>query len=288
MNYHISFILPIYNVEAYLADAIESILKQTVSKEIILVDDGSTDSSLTIALTYAKQYPFISVIHSQNKGVSAARNAGLRLAQGEYVIFLDPDDILHDNIHLELIYQFAQRNNINVLKGQYQKQIGDKIYNCLPVSKDFSQHDAIALPLETFFAKSLPDDWFIHISCFLLKRSYLINEKLQFDESLRFSEDTLFNVVLFSSQNTIVEVPYIFFVYRVRENSAMTRAINLERLNSQKQMIEQLIHRLNTNTLYAAQIRSVIALNCSHFMQTIAQAPEYHYLITSEIAAFTH
>lgn len=54
MNYHISFILPIYNVEAYLADAIESILKQTVSKEIILVDDGSTDSSLTIALTYAK------------------------------------------------------------------------------------------------------------------------------------------------------------------------------------------------------------------------------------------
>lgn len=76
MNYHISFILPIYNVEAYLADAIESILKQTVSKEIILVDDGSTDSSLTIALTYAKQYPFISVIHSQNKGVSAAAMPG--------------------------------------------------------------------------------------------------------------------------------------------------------------------------------------------------------------------
>jgi hypothetical protein len=121
-KFAISFILPIYNVELYLTEAIESILKQEISKEIILVDDGSTDSSLAISLDYANKYPFIYVIHSQNKGVSAARNAGLKLARGEYVMFLDPDDFLHPDIQLNSFYQFAVENNINVIKGQYQKK----------------------------------------------------------------------------------------------------------------------------------------------------------------------
>ena len=286
-KFAISFILPIYNVELYLAEAIESILKQEISKEIILVDDGSTDSSLVISLDYANKYPFIYVIHSQNKGVSAARNAGLKLARGEYVMFLDPDDFLHPGIQLNSFYQFAVENNINVIKGQYQKRIGENLYTCLPIHKDLTHSEAVLLPLNTFFEKSLPNDWFMPNACFLLNRTYLYQENLWFNESLQFGEDTLFNVDLLSSQNKIAEVPYIFFVYRKRENSAMTKPITLERLDSQKRMIEILMQRLTKNNPYIEQLKKVIVLNCEHFMHSIENNPQFFDLITAEIKSFS-
>lgn len=85
----ISFIIPIYNTAIYLSECIESILTQRVELEIILVDDGSTDDSLTICLNYVKKYSFITLVHSQNKGQSAARNKAINLAQGKYIYLIE-------------------------------------------------------------------------------------------------------------------------------------------------------------------------------------------------------
>ena len=100
----ISVVIPSYNSIKYLTQCVGSVLSQTFRDfEIILVDDGSIDGSEKLCDEYAAKYPFIRVIHQENAGASAARNAGLREAQGEYIHFIDADDMLSgDHVYSEL------------------------------------------------------------------------------------------------------------------------------------------------------------------------------------------
>ena len=94
-----SIIVPVYNVEKYLKNAIESVLQQAYSNfELILVDDGSTDNCPEIIDEYASKDNRLISIHQKNSGLSAARNSGLRVARGEYIVFLDSDDMLNVDI----------------------------------------------------------------------------------------------------------------------------------------------------------------------------------------------
>lgn len=103
MDEKISVIIPVYNVEKYLCECLDSVLAQTYTNlEIVLVDDGSTDSSGTICDKYAGKDSRIHVIHQKNGGLSAARNAGLNMAKGEYIAFVDADDLIHPQF-LELM-----------------------------------------------------------------------------------------------------------------------------------------------------------------------------------------
>ena len=88
-----SLIIPVYQVKEYIVECLESIFCQIPAEvQVILVDDGSTDGSGEICDEYARKYPQIEVIHQENKGVAAARNAGLAAAKGEYLLWVDPDD----------------------------------------------------------------------------------------------------------------------------------------------------------------------------------------------------
>ena len=94
-KYKASIIIPIYNAEAYLERLLECIFKQTYDLnkiQVIMVDDGSTDNSLTECVKYQDLLPVIDIVHQENSGVSTARNTGLRKAEGEYIFFLDSDD----------------------------------------------------------------------------------------------------------------------------------------------------------------------------------------------------
>ena len=91
-----SVVMPVYNVEKYLRNSIQSILNQTISDyELIFVDDGSPDNCPKICDEYAAQYPQVRVVHQKNVGLSSARNAGFAIAKGEFVYFPDSDDIIH-------------------------------------------------------------------------------------------------------------------------------------------------------------------------------------------------
>ena len=95
----VSIIIPVYNVEGYLIKCIQSIVKQTYSNiEIILINDGSTDESGSICKKMEEIYYNIKVINQNNKGVSAARNAGLKESVGDYIMFVDPDDWCEPNM----------------------------------------------------------------------------------------------------------------------------------------------------------------------------------------------
>lgn len=111
----ISVIIPIYNIEDLLEQCIDSVVSQLYEdKEIILVDDGSTDSSPMICDNYAKRYEFVKVIHKENGGVSAARNEGIRLATGDYIMFLDSDDYWNDRAALQKIMKHLGEQQCDV------------------------------------------------------------------------------------------------------------------------------------------------------------------------------
>ena len=125
-----SIIVPIYNVERYLEQCIESVLAQDYQNyELILVDDGSPDNSIDICTKYAKQYSNIVFIHKINGGLSDARNAGIKLARGEYLMFLDSDDYWEGTTILSDLEKIITENNPDVIFNYLKSVYPDKILN---------------------------------------------------------------------------------------------------------------------------------------------------------------
>lgn len=116
----LSIIIPVYNVETYLAKCLDSILVgNAFTGQVICVNDGSTDGSAAILEEYARKYPNIEIITQSNAGLSAARNAGIKAAKGDYVMFLDSDDYWEPNVLNGLLEQI-ERDNLDVLRFKYQ------------------------------------------------------------------------------------------------------------------------------------------------------------------------
>ncbi|HEC1763097.1 TPA: glycosyltransferase [Campylobacter jejuni] len=129
----VSVIVPIYNVEKYLRQCLDSIVNQTLQEiEIILIDDGSIDSSGSICDEYAAMDSRIVLIHKENAGLGAAYNTGLEIAKGEYIGFVESDDWIEPNMYEEL-YKKAKETNVDVCIGNfyYHSDIGDRIYQQL-------------------------------------------------------------------------------------------------------------------------------------------------------------
>lgn len=126
MNELISVIVPIYNVQDYLRRCLNSILGQTYCNlEILLIDDGSTDESGSIADEYAVRDSRVRVVHTENKGLSAARNYGIRWAKGTYLAFIDSDDYVLDNF-LERLYDLNQKYNAQISVCDYVRNKKNK------------------------------------------------------------------------------------------------------------------------------------------------------------------
>ena len=121
MNELISIIIPIYNVEKYLHCCINSVIRQTYKNlEIILIDDGSPDNCGKICDEYAKKDNRIKVIHKENGGLSSARNAGLDIAKGEYISFVDSDDYVAENF-IEKLYKLCKENDADIAECDFYR-----------------------------------------------------------------------------------------------------------------------------------------------------------------------
>lgn len=119
----ISVIVPVYMVEEYLQDCVDSILKQTYQNfELILVDDGTPDSSGRMCDEYAEKDSRVKVIHKDNGGLSDARNAGIEVATGKYITFIDSDDVVASN-YLEIMYQLAQNYQAELVQGKLTRNL---------------------------------------------------------------------------------------------------------------------------------------------------------------------
>ena len=129
MEVKYSFIVPVYNVEKYISKCIDSLLAQTYRLfEIVIVDDGSPDASGNIADSYQSKYPgIVKVIHQKNTGQGGARNHGIDLAQGEYILFVDGDDFVVPNM-LEIIDTYTGKYNNDLLFFQWETIEEKKFY----------------------------------------------------------------------------------------------------------------------------------------------------------------
>lgn len=134
----ISVIIPVYNVSRYLSRCINSVRTQAHVKEILLIDDGSTDDSGILCDAYAAMEPLVKVLHKENGGLSSARNAGLDLAQGEYVAFVDSDDFLEPGAYKKLL-SCAQRHEADLVCAGRSDLIGgtgDKTLGLCPKAEE--------------------------------------------------------------------------------------------------------------------------------------------------------
>lgn len=116
----VSVIIPIYNMERYLRECLDSVLAQTLKEiEIICIDDGSADRSHEILLDYSRRYTNVILIRQENQGAGPAKNRGLACAKGKYICFMDPDDYYAQDQALELLYMKAEKNGVSVCGGDF-------------------------------------------------------------------------------------------------------------------------------------------------------------------------
>lgn len=198
-NVKISVVMPIYNAYDYLKPAIDGVLNQTLADiELICVDDGSTDNSLSILKEYQKLDERVRIISENNAGPSIARNKGLARARGKYVIFLDADDF-YDYSLLEKLYNLAEENTLDIAICKFD------IYNNRKAKFEDnirSDHGEIFNETDIVSKNDYPD---VILSCTtgyvwnkLFRREFLVEKELVFDSDLRVFEDTHFVVTAFS------------------------------------------------------------------------------------------
>lgn len=206
----VSVIIPIYNVERYLNKCITSVLDQTLKDiEIVLVNDGSTDGSYKIIEEYENKYKNIKVINKENGGLSSARNAGLEIAEGKYITFLDSDDYIM-NDYLENLYVSAEKNNSDMaVCGQYKV---DRVGNVL---------SEITYPVEIEGNCVLRK---MNIAGKLYRNEYLQRHNIRFGVG-KIYEDNPFNFVALFLAKNIVFLQYAGYCQVVREGSITAKKI---------------------------------------------------------------
>ena len=215
---YFSIIVPVYNVEKYLSECIDSILCQTFTDfELILVDDGSKDESGKICDQYAEKDNRIKVIHKENGGQSSARNCGVEESSGKYIVFLDSDDFISEDTFLQEIKDKSADNDV-VVYG-YRKYYDDNRVKEVP-------QPTVTTTEKNEFSRQLVVGDAFYCSCWSksIKASLLKDNNIFFDESLRCEDmDWYYSVVLVAEEYDVINKPFVN--YRQRENS-VTSAFN--------------------------------------------------------------
>ena len=210
----LSVIVPVYKVEAYLPACIDSILSQTARDlELILIDDGSPDNCGRICDEYAARDPRVLVIHQENRGVSAARNAGLRAASGDFIGFVDPDDWIMPEMLAALLEAAREKDaQIAVCGFTFCDEKGDPLYTqAVPEGS----YDREALLLSIY---GMPNRLHGSMCNKLFSRGLL--DGLWFDESVTIGEDWLMLYECYCRTDRAVTVPECFYYVRGRSGSA--------------------------------------------------------------------
>lgn len=220
----ISIVVPVYNVEKYLHECLDSIIAQTYKDiEVILVDDGSTDHSGRICDDYADKYENFQVIHKENAGLGMARNTGLGYVHGEYVMFLDSDDYLDKKL-IEILLNAAQENHADVCKSGFKRITDDKkIVGKVQYNNELFSGDEVKTEFLSRMLGSRPDKKDSIEMCVwgaIYKTSYIKEYNLQFpSERVLISEDLVFNIDYMQYAVKVCILSYTGYFYRVNIDS---------------------------------------------------------------------
>lgn len=197
----VSVIVPVYNVEKYIGKCLDSLVNQTLEDiEIIVVNDGSTDSSKYIVEQYKEKYDNIKYYEKENGGLSDARNYGLQFAKGKYIAFLDSDDYVAPNLYKKM-YEKAKKEDSDMVECNFYWVYGKK------TKKDIGQKYK---GKKQMFEKARVVAWNK-----LYKKEVLDNAKVQFPKGLRYEDvEFFYKLIPYIERVSFVKEPLIYYVQR--------------------------------------------------------------------------
>ena len=229
-NVRISVIIPVYNAADSIRNTVDELMRQDFpSFEVVLVDDGSTDGSSLVCDDLASVYEGVRVIHKPNGGVSSARNVGLDAASGEYVMFLDADDVLKPDTLKKMAALDA-----DMVMGGFEKVVDSEVIevNMPFLLKKYEGADEICRFLDDNIGEK--DSFLLNSSCFKLYRRELIEANShRFDESLRYGEDKIFVFGFLRyivSAATLPESVYEYHIHKESLSSDVTSDSHLSQI----------------------------------------------------------
>lgn len=222
----LSIIIPVYNVESFISETLGSILRQTLKDtEVICVDDGSDDSSLNIVIGLTKDDNRVTVCSTRNYGPSSARNIGIDLAKGEYLYFIDSDDILAEDA-LEKLYGRCISENLDVLLFEADV-FADRDYSGT-YSFNYHRHckyENVYTGKEIFSLMRSNRDYFQSPCLYIFKKSLLIDNNIRFINGI-VHEDNAFSFLLLMNAKRTSAINESLYYRRVRNDSIMTKNIS--------------------------------------------------------------
>lgn len=230
-DYKISVIIPVYNVEDYLTECVDSILNQTYKNyEILLIDDGSTDKSPQICDTYSEKNNKIRVIHTRNRGLSAARNLGTEKAQGEYIFYLDSDDYVENNV-LERMLKIVEQDNADIVCGNFMYTYPDRTVIAIKEEKEYEVLDTYSAMEQLVKGKKIQNfAW-----------GKLIKKEIAQDH--KFPVGKLFEDMYWThyiiDQAAKVAIDYKSFVYYRQRDNSISYSFNIKSLDQLEGMIQR-------------------------------------------------
>lgn len=232
----VSIIVPAYNCEKYIQKCIDSILKQTYSNiEIIIINDGSSDNTLNILEHISRQDSRVRILNELNGGVSSARNKGLNIASGDYIIFIDSDDFVKRDYVEQLILK-AQQSGENTVYTGYSilnyKKGKREIINYIPSIESLTGY----AELDNHFNELMDKRFILSPIAKLFDASIIKNNNIRFDESVKIGEDLLFNLQYLVFVDTIVFIKKSFYYYVMSSQNSLSKSFDVSRSENSKKL----------------------------------------------------
>lgn len=293
----LSIIIPVYNTEKYLSKCIDSCLSNEADKnlyELIIIDDGSTDSSLSIAKDYEKQFPNIRVYTQKNQRQGAARNNGLTKAKGEYIWFIDSDDWISDKA-VDFVLKQIKKHQLDLLRFDsidfFEKTEAYKKRPCLHVAGEL--YNGHQLLVENEFSVCVP--------FYIFKKDFFHRNNLKFEAGM-FYEDNEFMLKVLENTSSFMYVKEALYYVNKTDNSS-TRSQDLSRnfdlikvIRSHIEYVESkklkdelvkvfsisIVRCINKGLLATAESRDIF----NQFIQRIQEIDNIEYYIRASKSVF--
>lgn len=249
----ISVIMPVFNGEIYLQEALDSIVNQTIIDdiEVIMVDDGSTDDSRHIIEKYALDYDNFYAYHIENKGVTFARNFGMDLAKGEYIHFMDADDYLSCESY-EKLYNLASKFNHDVVTGNFLRFNNRRTWNIgIP---EFVFNNLTESIDNTSLMENKVLTWDMFLWNKLFKRSFLNEHNIRFPNQNLTYQDNLFSIQAYTYSKTVgILLDYVYFWRSRDDKSSITQSFT-KKWASDRFTILKMVHEFISNNISDKEI----------------------------------
>lgn len=267
----VSVIIPVYKVEKYLRQCVDSVLNQTYTDlEIILVDDGSPDRCGEICDAYAKKDTRVIVIHKENGGLSDARNAGMNIAQGEYIYFLDSDDYIKPDA-IECLVNIADKEHADIVFFSMESFSEDEALPAWNIK--IKRHYETLRGAETLKQRIKNKEWLPGAPLHFYKAEFLRSEHILFKKGIIY-EDVPFSGIAYVRAQRVSMYDNPLYCYRIRKESTTTVQLSTRNLECYCICIEELSQekkRYNRNSLETEAVDLLIKHTAEEYVRVFSR-----------------